>query len=126
MLFSKQSDYFTLEGAAKPMAQPGHADSAPFLVRLFNGELGLAVTYWVFGMLGAGAWKLIFWLVRPERALAWVLLALMLVYLAFIYVSIWRAATKYNGRKEWALLAKAAVIAGAVLTFVPLTLGLLK
>jgi hypothetical protein len=108
------------------MPQPGHAAPTPFPVRLFNGELGLAVTYWVFGMLGAGAWKLIFWLVRPERALTWVLLALMLAYLGFIYVSIWRAATKYNGRKEWALLAKAAVIAGAVVTFVPLALGLLR
>jgi len=96
-----------------------------FVVRLLNGQLGLALTYWVFGVLGAIMWKIAFQLLlpSPEGSLALVVIALMAVYFAFIYVAIWRAANKYKGRKEWALLAKTAVILGALATCVPLLVG---
>lgn len=39
---------------------------------------------------------------------------LMNVYAGFAYVGLWRAATKYTGRKLWAILAKIYIVLGVL------------
>ena len=96
-----------------------------FIIRLFKGDVSLAVTYWVFGMLigGVGARILLAAIEFNYSQLAmnknglllvqsfyWIIMA----YSAFILISIWRSAGKYEGSFIWSGLARAAVILNAL------------
>jgi hypothetical protein len=85
------------------------------LLRLWRGQLGLAVTYWVFGVLGRIIWFIAIDLLMPNTRIGTFLLsACMIGYSIIVYVGIWRAADRYTGRKEWAFLAKCVVVLGAI------------
>lgn len=83
-----------------------------FLTQLFSGKLGLAMTYWVYGVLGGIVW----WVciaaldLDPEGKLIQLTWMLFCIYYFFVYVGIWRAANLYSGNKVWAILAKFIVI----------------
>jgi len=92
------------------------------LYNLFEGNLGLAVTYWVYGVLGGIVWVVGIFALNPDPQLIEVVWLFFVFYYFFVYVGIWRAATKYNGNKVWAILAKFAII----ITVLPITIYFLK
>ncbi|MDD4929608.1 MAG: hypothetical protein PHP85_10055 [Gallionella sp.] len=95
-----------------------------FVENLFTGNLGLAMTYWVYGVLGGIVWVVAIFSLNPEPEgdlikLVWGLFA---CYYFVVYVGVWKAANKYIGSKVWAVLAKFAVIVVAL----PIAIHLLK
>ena len=80
--------------------------------RLINGDLGLAVTYWVFGTVGSALiYLLIVWLeVAGQSTVMLMVLGVAITYVAAMYIAIWRAANKYTGPGVWAVLARAVVV----------------
>jgi hypothetical protein len=95
-----------------------------FLTKLFSGKLGLATTYWVYGVLGGIVWAVCIAALDldPEGTpiqLTWMLFG---IYYFFVYVGIWRAANRYSGNKIWAILAKFVVI----IVVLPTLIRLLK
>ena len=95
-------------------------DSNPeeYVADLFVGNVGLAVTYWVYGVLGGIVWAVGIVALNPDPngdlvRLVWICLA---VYYVFVCIGIWRAADKYSGNKAWAILAKFAIVVVALPT----------
>jgi hypothetical protein len=104
---------------------PVVAPSPNFFVRLFKGDISLPVTYWVFGVLigGVGFWIVLevielnyatiatsssgIWL---TQGFYWFIIACSL----YILIAIWRSAGKYSGKAVWAILARVAVVLGAL------------
>lgn len=87
--------------------------------KLWNGDVPLSVAYWVYG-----------WLLPMGLALVFVILGITLVpgsvparlfvlvvgcYTLLWGTGTWRAASKYQGLKLWAFLAKAHIVAPLVL-----------
>lgn len=79
--------------------------------RVWMGEAGLARTYWLFGVIGSFVWGLLLGGVKPGSILAIVGVVLFLVYIVMVNVGTWRAASRYDGPRAWAILAKMAVAA---------------
>ncbi len=97
-----------------------------FFWKLANGDFGLAKTYWVYGVLVGVVVNIITNVVTSIGGLV----ILILAYTAYqipVIMGIWRAANKYQGPKIWAILAKIAVVLGAIMLAVGLltVLGLL-
>lgn len=99
-----------------------------FFSRLWNGDIGLAKTYWIFGQAAGFIWGLALSALQlsPGSAVAKIFLSLMAAYFIFVFIGIWRASNKYQGNKSWARLAKLSVVLGAIVTVVPVVLGLFK
>ena len=77
---------------------------------LWNGRAGLAKTYWLWGIVSGIPWGLALSLITPGSNLAILAVLAFIVYYVIVHVGIWRAASKYQGTKTWAILAKIAVI----------------
>lgn len=77
---------------------------------IWNGDAGLAKTYWIYGIIAGFAWGLILALVnfRPGSREIILFLNCFGIYFFVVNVGIWRAANKYEGRRVWALLGKLA------------------
>jgi hypothetical protein len=106
---------------------PPTSQSRNIIARLWHGELGLPVTYWVFGVGGRFAWAILIEIVGYSNKVgALLLFVLMLAYSIVVYIGIWRAADKYTGRSEWALLSKCVVVIGFIFLIrnIELLLGL--
>ncbi len=96
---------------------------------LWRGEVPLARTGWLYGLLG------LLLLVAPlmllaglspaaaARPLVLALSAATLLYAAFIAVAIWRSAGNYSGALAWRLLAKGSVLFVALQVVVGLGAG---
>lgn len=108
--------------------EPVHSN---ILMRLYYGEYSLARTFWGFCILlpivvslvvSLSAFLLFFDINAPDsverlRTLMYSFIGLYLlmnVYAGFAYVGLWRAATKYTGRKLWAILAKIYIVLGVL------------
>jgi hypothetical protein len=94
------------------------------LENLWEGNLGLAMTYWVYGVLGGIVWGVGISALKPDPEgdlvkLVWLLFT---CYYFVIYVGIWQAANKYVGSKIWAILAKFAII----IVVLPIAIHFLK
>lgn len=94
------------------------------LENLWGGNLGLAMTYWVYGVLGGIVWGVGIAALNPDPdpdliKFVWLLFA---SYYFVVYVGIWQAANKYVGSKVWAVLAKFAII----VVVLPLAIHFLK
>jgi len=87
--------------------------------RLWRGEIGLARTFWIYGVvvcaiLSQFAFRLN--IVRPPRR-AWIDVAAPAVtfvsgvYLLFVAVAVWRSAGRYQGAAVWPILAKLSIVA---------------
>ena len=76
---------------------------------LWNGRAGLAKTYWLWGVLSGIPWGLALSLVTPGSNLAIIGVLGLVAYYVIVNVGLWRAASKYQGTKAWAILAKVAV-----------------
>jgi hypothetical protein len=95
-----------------------------FITRLFNGDISLAVTYWIFGviigniilgmlcsLIDAKYFELI-----PKVGILPINIFLLigLVYNIFILIAIYRSAVKYKGNKIWSILARILVIINTI------------
>ena len=95
------------------------------IVRVWQGKLALWKTFWLFGA-GSGILIILPPIVTVLAKIGYLrfffngfgflLLALvfLLLYLVWVFVGIWRAATNYQGNPVWAVLAKLAVAAGTL------------
>jgi len=90
--------------------------SKDFLTNLWEGNFGLAITYWVYGVLGGIVWGVGISALNPEQGsdLTKIVLLLLAAYYFVAYVGIWQGANKYTGSKVWAILAKFAVVVSVV------------
>jgi hypothetical protein len=94
------------------------------ILNFLRGNIRLVITYWIFGVIPAGIYKLMgILLVSNYLKLAlnpymrWVgvlYLIVPFVYFPFIYVAIWNSSNNYKKNKLWPILAKMAVIFGTV------------
>lgn len=90
---------------------PSMDEQKGFFSKLSNGDFGLARTYWLYGVVVGIVINLVIQVVPSIGAIA-VVLALATVYQVMVLLGIWRAATRYQGRKVWAILAKFAAVLG--------------
>lgn len=95
--------------------------SEAFLSKLALGHYGLAKTYWLFGFLINGIFEIIAHVVDANMQLDvigvgtyLVVWLVNLVYFVFWFKGLWRAASVYDGRRLWAILAKISAVLGAV------------
>ena len=96
--------------------------TANFIVRLFRGDVSLAATYWLFGVLGSAPFHIAFKLYEYNYAeitvtgasklltAIWLLSIISISYGTFILIAIWRSAGKYKGRGIWSTLARFVVV----------------
>jgi len=82
-----------------------------FFSRLVNGDFGLAKTYWLYGFVAGMVINVITRIV-PSLGLLAVILVLTIPYQITVLLGVWRAATRYEGLKAWAILAKIAAVLG--------------
>ena len=130
-------DSAAARGRSAAAERSGGADTATssdgrrrrnYLVRLWRGELSLPTTYWLWGILAsipvtAVATALISAAEESDAsgkvALALSGLAVLLAWMAFIYPSIWRSATRYSAThpgKRWGGVVKVVLCLGALST----------
>jgi hypothetical protein len=96
---------------------------------LWRGQVPLAKTGWLYGLIG------LLFPIAPltlvpslglgpsPRELILALSVATLLYATFIAVAIWRAAGNYQGRRVWRLLAKGSVLFVALQVAVRLATG---
>ncbi len=88
-----------------------------FFIKLANGDYGLPITYWVFGVLVQIAFVIFMGLANVflQLKVSTMTLVYLLNTIYFILQALgtWRAANIYSGNKIWAILAKMAVVIGA-------------
>jgi peptidoglycan biosynthesis protein MviN/MurJ (putative lipid II flippase) len=87
------------------------ADQKGFFSKLSSGDFGLPKTYWLYGVVVGIVINIVIQIVPSIGAIA-VVLALATVYQVMVLLGVWRAATRYQGRKVWAILAKIATVLG--------------
>jgi len=88
-------------------------------LRVWRGEVILWKTFWLFGLgggvlLGLPIFGALLALTDvPDNTTAtYFLVAIggLLLYGVWVFVGIWRAANKYQGKRAWAILAKVSVV----------------
>lgn len=83
--------------------------------KFWNGDTGLSAAYWVYGWLLPMGLALIFTIfgvtLVPGSGTARLVLLILCCYAVFWGVGTWRAASKYQGLKVWAVLAKVHIVA---------------
>ncbi len=86
--------------------------------KLMNGDFGLPVTYWVFGVVATNTLGFVITLIlESTNLLTYLLIAIFAIfYYVIILVGVWRASNKYKGPKIWENLAKTAVVLSIVYT----------
>lgn len=93
------------------------------LKALWNGDVSLAKTFWLYGFCMNLFFALVFsfYYIRPHlitasagRIIFWSFISLALVYGPFALIAIWRSAGKYTGLARYATLAKIMVVIGWV------------
>ena len=91
-------------------------------IRLWRGEETLARTFWeyaiVYGTLANAILTIATLASVVANAPVWTIALLSVFtipYNVFIAIAVWRSAARYQGRPEWATLARVAVIVWAVI-----------
>ncbi len=95
-----------------------------YFMKFFDGELSLPHSYWLVGIVysivvGILAAIIILSLSLPEKTLS----VLILPWIIFVSIGIWRSSDKYKGPKFWAILAKIAVVISIIQSIVDVLLG---
>lgn len=114
-----QEEAHSQSAKPSPMSQSGSAEPPMdrirgFFGKLSRGDYGLARTYWLYYFLFVSliSWPLNLatggWSPDPIAAMKGSLIAnlIILPYVAVVLLGVWRAATRYEGRRLWAVLAK--------------------
>ena len=86
-----------------------------YFMKFFDGELSLPHSYWLVGIVysivvGILAAVIILSFSLPDKTLS----VLVLPWIIFISIGIWRSSDKYKGPKFWAILAKIAVVISVI------------
>lgn len=97
------------------------------LVKLWRGEYGLPMTYWVYGWVASFIWSLPISFVTPGSLPAIITVITLLIWMVVWGVGVWNAASKFEGSTLWAFLAKAHVVLPLVGLFMAFgVLGIVK
>ncbi|MFT3815263.1 MAG: hypothetical protein QM740_18105 [Acidovorax sp.] len=83
--------------------------------QIWEGKVGLARTYWGWGVLGILLWSVALSVVVPRSESGILLVIAWTAYFFVVNTGIWRAAGQYAGPKGWAILARIAAVMGYVL-----------
>jgi hypothetical protein len=93
------------------------------IIRVFNGDVSLPITYWVWGGLGGVVFVVANALVEFNYAqiiihdygepFIWIIFWVGIAYAIFAWIAIWRSAGKYKG-KFWGTAARVMVVAGGL------------
>ena len=95
----------------------GPAADRNLFSRAIEGDLGLALTYWGIGVGGSLALFIPLVFLYSRITSPWLQRGVVIVSVAYgilAGIAVWNAASRYPGRKAWAVLAKVAVVLGAV------------
>lgn len=96
---------------ATPLENEGIVSSAiEFFFKLSRGYYGLAVTYWIYGVLAGFVLGIVPVVLKDSGSLLVLFVILSILYQVFVLMGIWRAANKYAGFKLWPILAKIQVL----------------
>ena len=76
------------------------------------GNLGLAKTYWIFGVIGSVIVRFIIAFMIMSGINPIVAIIIGFGYSIAVWIAVWNSATKYEGFKLWAILAKISVVLG--------------
>ena len=111
--------YLQEDGLAANSAPPithseNHSTATNSFRALLNGDLGLARTYWLYGILVGTLFGLAIriFIAAGELAASGIVTFISLSYSAVVLIGIWRASEKYSGPKVWSTLAKVATVLG--------------
>jgi hypothetical protein len=101
-----------------------HSMLGSSLIRFLRGEIGLARTYWIYGVLAGFPWAIFIATVSREFAEPATSAAALMAfaYFALVYVAVWNASSQYTGPSIWRALAKVAVLC----TSIPIVVTLLS
>lgn len=90
-------------------------------VKLASGQYGLAPTFWKFGAGVASivyiAAALLFSIGDDSVGLALWIVGFHMIYSIFVWIGVWRSATRHQGKPVWRALAKVTVIAIPIAVF---------
>ncbi len=87
-----------------------------FFKKLSDGDFGLAKTYWLYGVLVGIGGKIVMTVVGMSESIALIIITMLVftVYSVFQMIGLWNSSDRYTGSKIWAVLAKIAVVLGAL------------
>ena len=93
-----------------------NADKQGFFNKLSSGDFGLAKTYWVFGVLVGIAIGILSSILGVFAGIGGIVCISLLhtIYVIPVALGTWRASNAYSGNKIWAILAKIAIVLGAI------------
>lgn len=80
-----------------------------FMQQMRSGELGLAKTFWLYGVLGSVVWQIMFVSTMLFVVPAFIIGPLWIYYIVINLIGVWNAAKTYQGPGIWSILAKIAV-----------------
>ena len=88
-----------------------------FLLKLKAGDYGLAKTYWLYGVVVNIVYKIVDLIITAASYEVSILVFFIMVgYTYFQIIGLWNAASKYEGLKLWAIIAKILAVLGGLLT----------
>lgn len=90
-----------------------------FFGKLANGDFGLAQTYWIYMVLVSFVVNIILNFVT-SIGVYFIFLIAFAAYWLTAAMGTWNAANKYKGNIVWPILAKTAVVFGAIMLVVSL------
>ena len=86
-----------------------------FLKQMRNGELGLAKTFWLYGVVASIVLQMIFMFSLLFVIPAFIVGPLMIYYVILNLLGVWKASDGYQGPGVWAILAKIFVALNIVM-----------
>jgi len=102
------------------MSEEINSINKSFFIKLKDGDFGLAKTYWLYGVVVNLVLSIPSYVVSDLFFLI-VFTIIGLIYGVIVLIGIWNAASRYEGLKLWAILAKLATILGVVTIFVTIS-----
>lgn len=82
---------------------------------MMNGQERLVITYWVWGVIGTFVISFVLGFLAGMFGFSLLIVyGLTLVYWIPVALGIWRSSDAYQGNKIWAILAKVAIVLGAL------------
>ena len=86
-----------------------------FILKLKDGDIGLAKTYWVFYIAALFLYLLFGIFSSYYEKYGDIIDIVTAPYFLLVLYGVWNAAQKYSGPRYWKILAKVAVVAGLAL-----------
>lgn len=87
------------------------------MIGFMDGNLGLAKTFWLFGVVGMLIVKLILTIMILRGIDSTLCFIIGISYSTVIWIAIWNSANQYQGSKSTVLSAKALVVLAVLMSF---------